>query len=133
MGALAPYLFALAAVAEPASAAPPSGGIQRVAWLAGCWESSTPERTIEERWMPPRGTSMVGVARSVRGADLVEYELVVIREQGDRLAYEAHPSGQPSAVFRSHSIDDGAVVFQNLEHDFPKRIGYERSAEGVTA
>ena len=67
-----------------AVAAPPPAGIQRVAWLQGCWEAASPERTIEERWMAPRGSSMVGVGRTVRGADLVEYELVVIREQGDR-------------------------------------------------
>ena len=34
---------------------------------------------------------MVGVGRTVRGDTLVEFELVVIREQGNQLAYEAHP------------------------------------------
>ena len=37
-----------AVVAQPA-------GIQRVAWLQGCWEAVSPERTIEEQWMAPRG------------------------------------------------------------------------------
>jgi rhodanese-related sulfurtransferase len=102
-------------------------GIQRVAWLQGCWESASNERVVEEHWMAPRGTSMVGVGRTVRGADLVEYELVVIREQDGRLAYEAHPSGQPTATFLSETVADDAVVFQNLQHDFPKRVGYERA------
>jgi rhodanese-related sulfurtransferase len=125
MNGLSPYLLALAAAA---SNGPASGsGIQRVAWLQGCWEAASPERVIEERWMPPRGTSMVGVGRTVRGAELVEYELVVIREQGERLAYEAHPAGQPSATFLSETVTDAAVVFQNLQHDFPRRVGYERA------
>jgi len=91
MSALSTYLLALTAASAngPATAA---SGIQRVAWLQGCWEAGSADRVIEERWMPPRGTSMVGVGRTVQGADLVEHELVVIREQGDRLAYEAHPS-----------------------------------------
>jgi hypothetical protein len=77
---------------------------------------------------------MVGMGRTVRGADLVEYELVVIREQGDRLAYEAHPSGQAGATFLSETITDTAVVFQNLQHDFPKRVGYERDGkDGLVA
>jgi hypothetical protein len=122
-------LILLAASTPAASAAPPASGIQRVAWLRGCWEMASPERTIEERWMPPRGSSMVGVGRTVRGRELVEYELVVIREQGDELAYEAHPSGQPSATFVSVAVSDTAVVFQNKGHDFPKRVGYERSGE----
>jgi len=119
-------VIGLAALALPADAAPAAGGIERVAWLQGCWESASPERTVEERWMPPRGGSMVGVGRTLRGRDLAEYELVVLREDGDRLAYEAHPSGQPAATFASEAVSEGSVVFQNPGHDFPKRIGYER-------
>ena len=120
-----PYLVLLAATASASSAAAATS-VERVAWLQGCWEAASPERTIEERWMAPRGGSMLGVSRTVRGAELAEYELVVIREQGDRLAYEAHPSGQPAATFLSETLADAAVVFQNLQHDFPKRVGYER-------
>jgi rhodanese-related sulfurtransferase len=121
--------LALAALgaASAAHAAPAAAGIQRVAWLQGCWEAASPERTVEERWMPPRGNSMVGVARTVRGNDLAEYELVVIRERGEQLAYEAHPSGQPGATFLSEDVSDGSVVFVNPGHDFPKRVGYERA------
>jgi uncharacterized protein DUF6265 len=101
-------------------------GVQRVAWLQGCWAVVSPERTIEEHWMVPRGKSMVGVGRTVRGDTLVEYELVLIREQGDQLAYEAHPAGQPAAVFLSREVTDSSVLFENLQHDFPQRIGYSR-------
>jgi rhodanese-related sulfurtransferase len=71
---------------------------------------------------------MLGVGRTLQGKELAEYELVVVREQGDRLTYEAHPSGQPSATFLSDTVSESAVVFQNPKHDFPKRIGYERTA-----
>ncbi|HKT80802.1 MAG TPA: DUF6265 family protein [Vicinamibacterales bacterium] len=43
---------------------------------------------------------------------------------GDRVAYEAHPSGQAPATFFSTTITDSSVVFENLEHDFPQRVGY---------
>ena len=91
------FAVLLVMTAATGSAVPQSGGIQRIAWLQGCWELVSPERTVEEQWMAPRGKSMVGVSRTVRADSLVGFELVVIREQGDRLAYEAHPSGQPSA------------------------------------
>ena len=134
MKSLSRCLMALVAVASSADAGPPASGIQGVAWLQGCWEAASPERTVEERWMAPRGASMVGVARTVRGSELVEYELVVLREKGDQLAYEAHPSGQPSAVFVADAVSDTAVVFQNLRHDFPKRVGYERGGpDALTA
>jgi hypothetical protein len=35
--------------AATASGGPQSAGIQRVAWLQGCWELVTPERTVEEQ------------------------------------------------------------------------------------
>jgi hypothetical protein len=66
------------------------------------------------------------MGRTVRGARTVEYELVVITEQNGRLAYEAHPSGQPSATFLSTTVSETSIVFENPEHDFPQRVGYRR-------
>ncbi len=120
-------LAGLVVTLSVATASTQESGIQRVAWLQGCWETVSPQRTIEEQWMAPRGRSMVGVSRTVRGDSLVEYELMVLREQMDRLSYEAHPAGQPSAVFLSRTVGDSSVVFENLQHDFPQRIGYQRS------
>ena len=114
-------------------AQPPAEGIQRLAWLQGCWEAVSADGRVEEQWMAPRGGSMVGSGRTVRGEKLVEYELVVIREDGDALVYQAHPSGQPSAEFRSTSVSDGRVVFENPGHDFPQRIGYERQGASLQA
>jgi len=119
--------LALVVVLAAAASTPPSSTIRRVAWLQGCWERVSPGRIVEEQWMAPRGKSMLGAGRTVRGDSLAEYELVVIREQGDRLAYEAHPSGQPSAVFLSRGVSDTSVVFENLQHDFPQRVGYQRN------
>ncbi len=94
------------------------------------------DRVVEEHWMSPRGGTMLALGRTTKGGALVEHEFVVLRERGDQLAYEAHPSGQPPAVFLSRpqtrqtgtsapSVDN--VVFENLEHDFPQRVGYERT------
>lgn len=74
--------------------------------------------------MAPRGNSMQGMGRTVRGDSLVEFEIVVVRERGTELIYEAHPSGQPSAEFVAESLSVASVVFANPEHDFPQRVGY---------
>jgi Domain of unknown function (DUF6265) len=71
---------------------------------------------------------MLGTGRTVRDGRTVEYKFVILREDNGQLAYETHPSGQPSAVFRAGAIDDDRVVFENAEHDFPQRVGYERRA-----
>ena len=101
--------------------------VDRVAWLQGCWRSTRGEATIEEQWMSPRGGTMVGMGRTVRGSKTVEYELVLIKEQDGRLAYEAHPSGQPSATFMAATASDTSVIFENPTHDFPQRVGYTRN------
>jgi Domain of unknown function (DUF6265) len=110
-----------------------SARIDQLSWLQGCWETVTPQRTIEEQWMAPRGGTMLGMGRTIRGDRLAEYEVVVIREQDGRLAYEAHPSGQPSAVFLSETVSNSAVVFANPQHDFPQRVGYQRDGDSLKA
>jgi len=119
--------FVVGALVLQAAAVPsPPAGIARAGWLKGCWESVNGQRVVEEQWSAPRGTSMVGMGRTLAGDRLVEFELVILREDGSELAYEAHPSGQPPAVFVSRTISETQIVFENLDHDFPQRVGYER-------
>ncbi len=102
----------------------------RAAWLTGCWEMTRGETVVEEQWMPPRGDAMLEMGRTVRGGRLVDFELVVLRNENGRLAYEAHPSGQPTATFRERekpeSAPSGELLFEDPTHDFPQRVGYRR-------
>src|SRR5688572_19688319 len=113
-----------ALVASSIAGQTPPAGIDRVAWLQGCWAIESPQRVVEESWMSPRGGTMIGVSRTVGDGRLLEYELIVLREQDGRLAYHAHPSGQASAVFLSTSVTDASALFENPQHDFPQKIGY---------
>jgi hypothetical protein len=119
-------LIAAALRAQPA-------GIQRVAWLEGCWETAAPGRTIEERWTSPRAGHMLGVSRTIRDGKLAGFEFILLREEGDRLAYVAHPSGQTPATFLSTRVEPAEVVFENPDHDFPKAIGYRIAGDALTA
>ena len=104
--------------------------IESVAWLQGCWPLVSPQRTVEEQWMAPRAGTMLGMGRTIRDGKLLEYESVIIREENGRLAYEAHPSGQSPATFTSTTISPTAVVFENPQHDFPQKVGYNLDASG---
>jgi hypothetical protein len=103
-----------------------SQGVERVAWLQGCWTAESADRVVEEHWMPPRGGSMLGVGRTVTNGQLSEYEFVVLRERGVDLVYAAHPSGQSPTEFMSTMVSSTRVVFENQAHEFPQVIGYER-------
>jgi hypothetical protein len=107
--------------------------IASVAWLQGCWQMTAGERVVEEHWMAPRAGVMLNIGRTVRGDTLVEYEWVMLSERNGALAYEAHPSGQPSAVFTAQSASATEVVFENPQHDFPQRVGYRRDGDTMLA
>jgi hypothetical protein len=125
--------FSIAAYLLTALAAGTTATIEQVAWMQGCWQMDAGPRVVEEQWMAPRGGVMLGMGRTVRDGKLVEYESVLLREQDGTLAYEAHPSGQPSAVFMSSTIGVSTVVFENLGHDFPQRVGYKRDGDSLLA
>ena len=108
-------------------------GVEQLAWLQGCWQSVSGERVVEEQWTAPRGGSMLGIGRTIRGNALIEYEFVVVRERGERLVYLAHPSGQAPAEFASTTVSESEVVFENAQHDFPQRVGYQRQGTELAA
>ena len=126
-------VLALTLVTGGFARAEASSGVTELTWLTGCWESHAGDRFVEEQWTAPRAGSMLGVGRTVKGNALVEYEFVVLRERDGRLVYIAHPSAQPSAEFTSTSISADSVVFENPQHDFPQRIGYQRKGDGLDA
>jgi len=120
-------LLAIGLLAALGAAAPRQAPmIARLEWLTGCWERRAGTHLVEEQWMAPRGGTMLGMSRTVRGDTLVEYEQVRIFERGGKLVYAAHPSGQPPAEFVSVEVGDSVVVFENPKHDFPQRILYCR-------
>ena len=122
-----PLVCAFALVlATPPSAQKADVRVEQVGWLAGCWETGSPQRLIQEQWTTPRGQTMLGTGRTVRDGRTTEYEFVLISAKDGRLAYEAHPSQQPSAVFLSKEATDTRAVFENPDHDFPQRVGYQR-------
>jgi Domain of unknown function (DUF6265) len=129
-------VLAVAATPQVADARSPKAAqltIDRVAWIHGCWQMTTPQSTVEEQWLAPRGGTMIGVGRTMRGGRTTDYEFVVLKEQNGSLAYEAHPAGQPSTVFVASEATADSVVFENAAHDFPQRVGYRRADSGLAA
>ncbi len=107
--------------------------IDRAAFMKGCWERRAGTRIVEEQWMSPRGGTMLGISRTVRGDTLIEYEYVRVFERNGRLVYAAQPARQQPAEFESTSIEANAIVFANPAHDFPQRIRYRLAGDSLFA
>lgn len=105
-----------------------SGPVERLSWIAGCWQQTNrPGRVVEEQWMAPRGGQMLGMSRTVRGDSMVaEFEHLQILERSGHAVYHAEPSGQKPTDFVAASVSDTLVVFENSAHDFPQRVIYRR-------
>ncbi|MBL9216369.1 MAG: hypothetical protein JNG83_12905 [Opitutaceae bacterium] len=129
-GCLGLVLALAAGGADPARPAPPPT-LDRLAWLAGKWRFERAGRVSEEHWMAPAGGLMLGMARTVSRGKVLGHEFLQIREgPGGMLFLVARPSGQTEVTFPLATMTDRLAVFENLQHDFPQRIGYEQLADG---
>lgn len=103
--------------------------IDQLGWLAGCWASDGGESGSGEQWTAPAGGTMLGLARTVRGSQTVDFEFLRIAEVPDRgLELVAMPGGGAGVAFPLLSLESGAVAFENPGHDFPQRISYRAAA-----
>jgi Domain of unknown function (DUF6265) len=105
--------------------------ISQLSWLAGDWQSAPGGRTqVEEHWIQPAGGSMLGMSRTVAGSRTVEFEFLRIEQREDGIYYVAQPKGRcPATDFKLTRAGAQEAVFENPQHDFPKRIIYRKTAE----
>lgn len=101
-----------------------SAPADRLAWMSGCWSRTNGATVVEEQWMAPRGGVLLGMGRTTVNGRVLEYEFLRVFTAGDTLVYGSIPSGQTYAAFRAKTIGARDIVFENLQHDFPQRIGY---------
>ena len=109
--------------------------ISDVSWIAGDWQTPAGgRRQIEEHWTTAAGGSMMGVSRTIAGDKTVEFEYLRIEQRADGVYYVAHPKARcPGTDFKLTRASATEAVFENPQHDFPKRIIYRKTEDGVTA
>ena len=105
--------------------------IQKLAWMAGSWAGETRGTWLEEHWSAPKGGTMIGMHRDLRGDRTVSFEFFRVVEDSLGLVYLSQPGGHPPTPFRMKSLEDRKVVFENPNHDFPQRILYWLAKDGA--
>ncbi len=114
---------------------PPSvatGTIADLAWISGDWQTDPNGRAVsEEHWTRPAGGSMIGISRTLVGDRTASFEFLRIEVRGDAIFYVASPKGRcPATDFKLTRVSAQEAVFENPQHDFPKRIIYRKNSEG---
>lgn len=105
-----------------------------LSWIAGDWQTKTGRGFVEEHWTKAAGGSMIGMSRRVVGEKTVSFEYLRIEERTDGIYYVAHPDAScPGTDFKLTRATAAEAVFENPEHDFPKRIIYRKIGHNLNA
>lgn len=112
---------------------PETRSISELTWIAGDWESSSDTRAhIEEHWTTAAGASMMGMSRTVVGDKTVEFEYLRIEQRAGGIYYVAHPQARcPGTDFKLTGLTATMAVFENPQHDFPRRIIYRKTGDNA--
>ena len=106
-----------------------------LAWMTGDWQSVPGRRQVEEHWTTAAGGTMMGMGRTVAGDKTVEFEYLRIEQRADGIFYVAHPKARcPGTDFKLTRVSATEAVFENPQHDFPKRVTYGKGeGDSLTA
>jgi len=117
---------ALAGVLRRRTRSVSEGPLSHLSWMSGSWRGESPDGVAtQETWLVPQGDQMLGLSQSTKRGAVTEYEFLrIAHEKGTAVLY-ASPGGRcPPTAFRMATEEGRDVVFENRDHDFPKRIQY---------
>jgi uncharacterized protein DUF6265 len=105
--------------------------IQDLAWLEGVWQGQIGDRDFEARYSGAEGGQILSASKYTKDGVPAGFEFERFEEAGDSLVLTPFPEGKSSVTFRLAELDSKRrrVVFENLAHDFPTRISYQRVAD----
>ena len=128
--------FSILVLFLSSSAAPPPGfpaitpHISDLSWLEGVWQGQIGGRTFEARYSGVDGGQVLSASKYTENGKAAGFEFERFEEQGDSVVLTPFPEGKSSVTFMLAELDSKArrAVFENLAHDFPTRISYQRVA-----
>jgi len=114
---------------------PQTTSVSDLSWLAGDWQTAAGGRSqIEEHWTKAAGGTMIGMGRTLARDKTYEFEYLRIEQRADGIFYVAHPKGQcPGTDFKLTRASATEAIFENPQHDFPKRIIYRKTGDDALA
>lgn len=108
----------------------------KVGWLVGHWGMMQPGGSLTERWILKNDSTYAGETYFVMGKDTVFAEKISIEQRGGQINYVTviadQNQGQPTA-FRLTKSGKKRLVFENPAHDYPQKITYTRTGNGILA
>lgn len=110
---------------------PAKQDVSILSWMSGTWVEVIGQTEMEEQWTTPKGGSLLGVHRDVRAGRTISFEFMRIQQDADGITFWGSPGGKPAVPFRAIEVTSQRVTFENKEHDFPQRVIYWLTADGM--
>jgi hypothetical protein len=100
--------------------------MEKLSWILDKWVSKDSNSISYETWSKVNSDLFEGHSQTIKNGDTVFSEKLKIQKIGNDIFYIADVKHNPAPVaFKLTSITDNEAVFENPEHDFPKKITYK--------
>ena len=99
-------------------------------FLEGTWKVT--DKPVYEEWVKVDRKNFKGQAYKLKGGVKEAAESLAITKDGRRITYFATVLNQNAAKtipFKLNRLDERTFSFENLKHDFPKKIIYQRISD----
>ena len=105
------------------------------AFLSGCWEQRKNDGSwTQECWTDTRGGVMIGSGRDGKGDEVRHWEWMRIERGTDgSLTFYGSPKGAAAVGFKAIEADATSITFANPNHDYPQRVRYVVTKDGLDA
>lgn len=132
--ALIPAIAVIATAAssdEKSSDLSPRDRLKTLDWLEGSWKGAHERGTWEACYTSAEAGVILSANKEVKFGRVVMIEFERFDVMDDDVVVVPYPFGKPSVPFKlvNHDPKSKRAEFTNPEHDFPKRIVYERTSK----
>ena len=108
--------------------------MDKLAWIIDNWVSGEGGSKSYEHWKKINETLYEGSSETIKNGDTIFNEKLKIQKTGDEIFYIADVKHNPQPVyFKLVSVSENEAVFENMEHDFPKRVTYKNESGNLHA
>ena len=113
-----------------------SSDLKKLSWLEGKWErtNTKPGKKGFEVWNRISSSELKGLGVSLNGSDTSFVEKIKIIVKDGAAYYVADvPENKKEVFFKFTEFTDRGFVCENAEHDFPKKISYQKDGDKLKA
>lgn len=129
-------LFALGLAHSQSSPGNIKDDFKKLDWLEGRWTRSgmKPGRMAQESWQKMSPTEWRGLGVNMKGTDTAFVEKLKIVLKDEDIYYVADIAENKEPVyFKLTAITNTGFVCENPQHDFPKKIAYQKDGNRIKA